>query len=164
VLPSEMVNGHHPDHHPRYSRCCARAVYEKHGIGKPSRKIVVFSGSSHFIDVMAVCAWEEEKRGHVTMHCNLLPNWYTDVSHHLAEEQGVAPVLDAVHLSKIDLADELFVVNVGNYIGESTQAEIEYATRRGIPIRYYMDEKPDWHLCVRRKGLPLPTPPYVDGR
>ena len=48
------------------------------------------------------------------------------------DPQLVAPevkaALDELHLRKIDLADEVFVVNVGGYVGESTRREIEYAT------------------------------------
>jgi hypothetical protein len=45
-------------------------------------------------------------------------------------------MLDDMHLSKIDLADEIFVINVGGYIGESTRREIEYATRTGKQVNY----------------------------
>ena len=34
------------------------------------------------------------------------------------------------------LADEVFVLNVGGYIGESTQKEIDYAVGKDKPIRY----------------------------
>jgi hypothetical protein len=44
--------------------------------------------------------------------------------------------LDALHLRKIDLADEILVVNVGGYYGESTTREIEYARLRGKKIRW----------------------------
>lgn len=44
--------------------------------------------------------------------------------------------LDDLHKRKIDLADEILVLNVGGYIGESTQSEIEYAEALGKPIRY----------------------------
>ena len=36
-------------------------------------------------------------------------------------------MLDDMHKRKIDMADEIFVINVGGYIGESTKSEIEYA-------------------------------------
>lgn len=49
--------------------------------------------------------------------------------------------LDALHLRKIDLADRVYVLNVGGYIGESTRREIEYATKLGKPIEYL--ESPD---------------------
>ena len=50
-------------------------------------------------------------------------------------------MLDDMHLRKIDLADEIFVINVGGYIGESTRREIEYAEDTGKKINYL--EKPD---------------------
>ncbi len=45
--------------------------------------------------------------------------------------------LDELHKRKIDLADEVLVLNVGGYIGESTRSEIDYATQAGKPIRYW---------------------------
>lgn len=44
--------------------------------------------------------------------------------------------LDELHLRKIDAADEVLVLNVGGYIGDSTRREIEYATKLGKPVRY----------------------------
>ncbi len=54
---------------------------------------------------------------------------------------GTKEMLDDMHLRKIDLADEIFVINVGGYIGESTRREIEYAEDTGKKINYL--EKPD---------------------
>ena len=45
-------------------------------------------------------------------------------------------MLDDMHKRKIDMADEIFVINVGGYIGESTRREIAYATSKGLTIRY----------------------------
>ncbi|MBR0419732.1 MAG: hypothetical protein IJI66_11235 [Erysipelotrichaceae bacterium] len=45
-------------------------------------------------------------------------------------------MLDDMHKRKIDLADEIFVINVGGYIGDSTKSEIEYATQAGKTVRY----------------------------
>ena len=45
-------------------------------------------------------------------------------------------MLDDMHKRKIDMADEIFVINVGGYIGESTRSEIEYAKKAGKAIRY----------------------------
>lgn len=44
--------------------------------------------------------------------------------------------LDELHLRKIDLADEVFVLNVGGYIGDSTRNEIAYARKIGKPVAY----------------------------
>ena len=52
--------------------------------------------------------------------------------------------LDAIHKGKIDLANEIFVVNVNGYIGESTKKEIEYADSKGKKIRFLTDEKDDF--------------------
>ena len=41
-----------------------------------------------------------------------------------------------MHKAKISMADEIFVINVGGYIGSSTRAEIEYAKATGKPVRY----------------------------
>ena len=45
-------------------------------------------------------------------------------------------MLDDMHKRKIDMADEIFVINVGGYIGASTKSEIEYAKMTGKPVRY----------------------------
>ena len=45
-------------------------------------------------------------------------------------------MLDDMHLRKIDMADEIFVINVGGYIGESTKREIAYAERAGKKVNY----------------------------
>ncbi len=44
--------------------------------------------------------------------------------------------LDELHLRKIDLADEILVLNVGGYIGHSTRREIAYARRQGKRVRW----------------------------
>ena len=45
-------------------------------------------------------------------------------------------VLDALHLSKIDLADRVLIVNPGGYVGESTAREIAYARAAGKPVAF----------------------------
>ncbi len=45
-------------------------------------------------------------------------------------------MLDDMYKRKIDMADEIFVINVGGYIGESTKSEIEYAKSHGKKVNY----------------------------
>jgi hypothetical protein len=45
-------------------------------------------------------------------------------------------MLDDMHKRKIDMADEIFVINVGGYIGSSTKSEIEYAIRTNKIVKY----------------------------
>ena len=45
-------------------------------------------------------------------------------------------MLDDMHKRKIDMADEIYVINVGGYIGSSTRSEINYAKAAGKSGRY----------------------------
>lgn len=51
-------------------------------------------------------------------------------------------MLDDMHKRKIDLADVIFVINVGGYIGDSTKSEISYAMQTGKAVRYLENPKP----------------------
>lgn len=44
--------------------------------------------------------------------------------------------LGAVHFQKIRMADEVYIVDPGGYVGESTQREIAYAESLGKQVRY----------------------------
>ena len=50
--------------------------------------------------------------------------------------EGVKVMLDDMHKRKIDMADEIFVINVGGYIGSSTRSEIEYAKQHNKKVNY----------------------------
>ncbi len=45
-------------------------------------------------------------------------------------------MLDDMHKRKIDMADGIYVINVGGYIGSSTRGEIEYAKATGKTVEY----------------------------
>lgn len=49
-------------------------------------------------------------------------------------------MLDDMHKRKIDLSDEIFVINPGGYIGTSTVSEIDYALRTGKTVRYLVQQ------------------------
>ncbi len=50
--------------------------------------------------------------------------------------EGVKEMLDDMHKRKIDMADSIYVINVGGYIGSSTRSEIEYALAHGKRVEY----------------------------
>ena len=50
--------------------------------------------------------------------------------------EGTKEMLDDMHKRKIDMADEIYVINVGGYIGSSTKSEIEYAKKTGKTVKY----------------------------
>ena len=49
-------------------------------------------------------------------------------------------MLDDMHKRKIDMADEIYVINVGGYIGDSTKSEIEYAKATDKKIHYLEED------------------------
>ncbi|WP_078380694.1 hypothetical protein [Sutcliffiella halmapala] len=55
----------------------------------------------------------------------------------LSKEQEV--LFEQMHFRKIDMSDEIFVIDVDKYIGKSTRNEIEYAKRKDKVIRYYSE-------------------------
>ena len=50
--------------------------------------------------------------------------------------EGTKEMLDDMHKRKTNMADEIFVINVGGYTGSSTRSEIEYATATGKPVKF----------------------------
>ncbi len=52
--------------------------------------------------------------------------------------EGIKEMLDDMHKRKIDMADAIYVINVGGYIGESTKSEILYAKSHGKTV-YYLE-------------------------
>lgn len=50
--------------------------------------------------------------------------------------EATKKMLDDMHKRKIDISDEIFVINKGGYIGSSTKSEIEYATKNGKKVNY----------------------------
>jgi hypothetical protein len=90
---------------------------------------------------MAVKAWELESTGSIVLSCHLLPRWFCPVEDHFAETQNINEAMDRLHLAKIDLADEVFVMNVTGYVGESTQREIEYCWHKNKKIEWLESDK-----------------------
>ena len=55
-------------------------------------------------------------------------------------KEGTKEMLDDMHKRKIDMADTIYVINVGGYIGSSTRSEIEYAKKQGKQVLYLENE------------------------
>lgn len=51
--------------------------------------------------------------------------------------------LGRIHLQKVAMADVVLIVNVGDYVGESTRREIEHARSRGVSVSYLEPHAPD---------------------
>jgi hypothetical protein len=101
-------------------------------------KVVCFCGSTRFANTFMIERWKLEKQGIITLGINHLPNGYfPNENHHGAEQEGVKGILDELHKRKIDISDEVIILNVGGYIGESTRSELEYALSIGKPVKYF---------------------------
>lgn len=92
------------------------------------KNVVVICGSTRFREAMAVVNRELTLLGKVV----LAPGVFAHDGDEITEEQKMA--LDKLHLRKIDMAEEVVVVNPGGYIGDSTRAEVAYATAAGKRI------------------------------
>ena len=93
-------------------------------------RIVCLCGSTRFRDAYAKAFYAEEHAGRI---CLTAPCYKDDPC---CKTESDHERLDALHRCKIDLADEILVLNVGGYLGESTRREINYATAHGKPVRY----------------------------
>ena len=95
-------------------------------------KVITLCGSTRFKDAFM----ETQKR--LTLEGNIVIS--VGLFGHSGDEEvwneGIKEMLDDMHKRKIDMADEIFVINVGGYIGLSTQSEIEYAAATGKTVRY----------------------------
>ena len=65
-------------------------------------------------------------------------------------KDGVKEMLDEMHLAKIDMADEIFVINPGGYVGQSTSREIAYARSRGKTVKSLCPLEPPCEPRTRR--------------
>lgn len=74
--------------------------------------------------------------------------------------QDVADMLDELHKRKIDLADEVLVLNVDGYVGPSTRSEVEYSIAHNKPLRWLEpDRVPVWAECLANPKLTGPQGP-----
>jgi len=100
-------------------------------------KIVCLCGSTRFYTEFQKANYEETMKGNIVLSVGFYPHSSKEAH---GETIGITPdqklELDELHKRKIDLADEVYILNIGGYIGESTKSEIEYAKRAKKNIRY----------------------------
>ena len=95
-------------------------------------KVITLCGSTKFKDEFIKVQKELTLQGNIVISVGLFGHsgdnevWTDDTKE----------MLDDMHKRKIDMADEIFVINVGGYIGTSTKSEIEYAKAQGKNINY----------------------------
>ena len=111
-------------------------------------KIVCLCGSTRFYRQFQEANFLETMSGNIVLSVGFFAHaspedWAIRDQHgqdlHITPEEKI--MLDELHKRKIDLADEILVLNFFGYIGESTRSEINYAKAHGKVIRYL--EKPE---------------------
>ncbi len=95
-------------------------------------KVITLCGSTRFKEEFLEAQKRLTLEGNVVITVGLFGHSGDDV----VWTEGVKDMLDRQHLAKIDLADEIYVINVGGYIGDSTRREIAYAEFKGKTISY----------------------------
>jgi hypothetical protein len=95
-------------------------------------KVITLCGSTKFKDEFIA----EQKRltleGYIVISVGLFG--HSGDSEAWSDDTKI--MLDDMHKRKIDMADEIFVINVGGYIGSSTRSEIEYAIKTNKVVKY----------------------------
>lgn len=96
-------------------------------------KVVCLCGSTRFADAWKHAHREESLAGRIVLSVGVMIHAGDEP---IRDDGPQKRALDELHLRKIDLADEVLVLNVGGYVGESTRREIAYAQAHGKPIRW----------------------------
>ena len=110
----------------------------------PKKPIVVcLCGSTRFWRAFQHASLVETMQGKIVLSIGAASG--TDDEHFgnlpRDEYDRIKTMLDELHLRKIDLADEVLILNVDQYIGESTARELAYARTLGKRVRFL--ESPD---------------------
>jgi hypothetical protein len=111
---------------------------------KPDRFpiIVCLCGSTRFWRTFQQASLQETLAGKIVLSIGAASGTDDDHFGNLPREEynQVKAMLDELHLRKIDLADEVLILNVDQYIGESTRRELEYALIKRKKVRFWKEE------------------------
>ena len=100
-------------------------------LNKNKYRIITLCGSIKFKDEFMKIQEKLTLDGNIV----LTPNFFNNIKKEDIDEK-TKKMLDEMHKQKIYMSNEIYVINVGGYIGESTKNEIEYAKARGKRISY----------------------------
>ena len=102
------------------------------------RKIVCLCGSTRFSQAFHDANLSETLAGNIvlTICCDMRSDDEIFASMTEAERSAVKTQLDELHLDKIMLANEVLVLNVGGYVGDSTRREVIYALAAYKKVRW----------------------------
>ena len=107
-------------------------------------KVVTLCGSTKFKDEFMKTQKDLTLKGYIVISVGLFGHSGDNEVWENMDEGTLTKtkeMLDEMHKRKIDMADEIFVINVGDYIGQSTKSEIEYAKKHGKKVKYLEKHK-----------------------
>lgn len=116
-------------------------------------KVITLCGSTRFKDQFLETQKKLTLQGNIVISVGLFGHSGDQEVWENMEEGTLTKtkqMLDDMHRHKIDMADEIFVINVGGYIGASTQSEIAYALAAGKQVTYL--ENPDNSIKISEGG------------
>ena len=102
-------------------------------------KVITLCGSTRFKDEFMKAQKDLTLKGNIVISVGLFGHSGDNEVWENMDEGTLTrtkEMLDDMRKRKIDMADEIFVINVGGYIGDSTKSEIEYAIKCGKKVNY----------------------------
>ena len=104
-------------------------------------KVVTLCGSSRFPEAFHLANLHLTMQGHIVISLGAFAHADQPAGARFLLSDGDESTtqkrsIDELHFRKIDLADEIFVVNVGGYVGDSTRREIAYAEAAGKVVNW----------------------------
>jgi hypothetical protein len=103
-------------------------------------RIVCLCGSTKFLSAFEIANRDETLAGHIVLSIGADLKFrdrdFLEATKTKEELAAIKDSLDRLHRQKIDLADEILVLNVDGHIGVSTEREIEYARQTGKRVRF----------------------------
>jgi hypothetical protein len=100
------------------------------------RRIVCLCGSCRFKQQFYEANLRETAAGRIVLSVG----WFSGSSGTRDPTPEEKLELDELHKCKVDMSDEVLVIDVGRYIGDSTRSEIQHALRANKPVRYWSQE------------------------
>ena len=95
-------------------------------------KVITLCGSTKFKDEFM----REQKRLSLEGNIVISVGMFGHSGDNEAWTEETQEMLNDMHKRKIDMADEIYVINKGGYIGSSTRSEIDYAIKHNKPVNY----------------------------
>ena len=106
-------------------------------------KVITLCGSTKFKDEFLKAHKDLTLKGNIVISVGLFGHSGDSEVWENMDEGTITKtkeMLDDMHKRKIDMSDEIFVINVNGYIGDSTKSEIEYAIKTGKKVNYLEDK------------------------